>query len=260
MRKRPMRRRASKKVSKPLRRAIKQVVQQTAETKTINVATAGSTTVNTVALQYNALTGIQYLVQDLFLCPQGIENSTGVHAPNRIGDKINALGFQMDYYFHTAANYSIGGGTFAIPFVKLRVVVFEGKYGAPPPSTPLLYDNNYLSLNTSTLQPINYDAGYCRKVLYDKVFVLKNDSSLAGTIPAQNILKPVGHVFHFKKYIKYNKRIASVDNPTPSGSDTKNPVYIVISAEIDDSQTGMTPSGTVLLSTTGFTRAWFKDM
>lgn len=257
--KRRMPKMGGKKVSKTLTRAIKSVVMKNAETKVINVPTTGSTTVNTVNLGYTALSGIQYLVSDLFSCPQGIENSTGVAAPNRIGDKINALGFQMDYYFHTQSNYVIGGGTFAIPWLKLRVVVFEGKFGAPPPSTPLLYDTNYLASNTSTLQPINYDAGYCRRVLHDKVYIIKNNSSLAGTLPAQNILRPAGAVFHFKRYFKYRKLIQSVDDPVPSGQATKNPIYIVISAEIDDAQTGMVPSGTTILTTTGFTRAWFKD-
>jgi len=248
----------TRKVSKTLAKAIKSVVSRNAETKTLNVPQAG-TSLNTIALNYTALSGIQYLVQDLFATPQGIENSTGIGAPNRIGDKVSALGFQMDYYFQPFSNYVVGGTSIAIPFIKLRVVVFEGKFGVPPPSTPLLYDTNYVALNTSTLQPINYDAGYCRKVLHDRVYIIKNSSSLAGQAPPQNILRPLGSVFHFKKYFRYNKLIQSVDNPTPSGTATKNPVYIVISAELDDAQTGIVPSGTPILNTTGFTRAWFKD-
>jgi hypothetical protein len=248
----------TRKVSKTLAKAIKSVVSKNAETKLINVPQSGTST-NTIALNYLALSGIQYLVQDVFAVPQGVENTTGIGGLNRIGDKIQALGFQMDYYFQPFANYGVAGTTVAIPYVKLRVVVFEGKFGVPAPSTPLLYDTNYLALNTSTLQPINYDAGYCRKVLHDKVYIIRNDSSLAGNSPTLNVIRPLGSVFHFKKYFRYNKLVQSVDSPSPANTQTKNPIYIVISAELDDAQTGITPSGTPILNTTGFTRAWFKD-
>lgn len=256
-RKRPMRKRKSTKVSKPLRRAIKQVVKSQAETKTINVPTNGSTVVNTANLQYTALSGAQYLASDIFAVPQGVQDDTGIAAPNRIGDKINALGFKMNYYFTTINYYSIGSAVVTAPFIKLRVTVFEGKYGAPPPSTPLLYDANFLSGDTSTLQPINYDAGYVRKVLHDKVYVVRNMNS-----PVSNtVYQPskIGNVFHFNRYIKYNKTVSSVDNPNPSGQATKNPIYITIAAEVDDAVTGLVPSGTPILFTTGFTQCWFKD-
>jgi len=245
------------KVSKNLKRAIKSVVRTVAETKTINCPTSGSSTVNTVALQYPALSGIQYLVSDVFSVPQGIQNDTGVSAPNRIGDKINALGFKMNYYFTTVNYYSLGGAVINVPFVKLRVTVFEGAHGAPPPSTPLAYDPNFLNVNTSTLQPINYDAGYVRRVLHDKVYIVRNLNS-----PTSNtVYQPpkIGNVFHFQRYIKYNKLVSTVDNPSPAGQETKTPIYIAISAEIDDSQTGLVPSSTPILFTTGYTQAWFKD-
>jgi len=245
------------KVSKNLKRAIKSVVKTVAETKTINCPTTGSTTVNTIALQYPGLSGIQYLCNDVFSVPQGIQNDTGVSAPNRIGDKINALGFKMNYYFTTVNFYSLGSALITVPFIKLRVVVFEGASGAPPPSTSLTFDTNFLSGETSTLQPINYDAGYVRRVLHDRVYVIRNMNS-----PSSNaVYQPtkIGNVFHFQKYIKYNKLVSSVDNPNPSGQATKSPIYVTISAEVDDSQTGLVPSGTPILFTTGFTQAWFKD-
>lgn len=258
MRKRPMRRRATKKVSKPLRRAIKQVVKSQAETKVINVPTTGSLVVNTVNLPYPALSGIQYLASDIFAVPQGTQNDTGIGSLNRIGDKINALGFQMNYYFSTAAIYSLASAVYMIPYIKLRVTVFEAKYGVPAPSTPLTYDGNYLSTNTSTLQPINYDAGFVRKVLHDRVYIIRNQNAPqqnGGTLP----ILPTNNVFHFQKYFKYNKLVSSVDNPNPSGTATKNPIYIAIAAELDDAQTGIVPSGTKILFTTGYTRCWFKD-
>lgn len=256
-RKRPMRKRATKKVSKPLRRAIKQVMKSNTETKTINCPTTGSTVVNTANLNYLGLSGMQYLVNDVFSVPQGIQNDTGVSAPNRIGDKITALGFKMNYYFSTFNFYSLGGQVLTLPYIKLRVLVFEGKYGAPPPSTALTYDGNFLSTETSTLQPINYDAGYVRKVLHDKVYLIKNIIAPVSNTTYQP--SKLGNVFHFQRYIKYNKLVSSVDNPNPSGQATKNPIYITIAAEVDDSVTGLVPSGTPIMTTTGFTQAWFKD-
>lgn len=251
-----LRTRAKPKVSQPLRRAIKQVVKSQQETKTINVPTSGSTVVNTANLQYTALSGIQYLAQDIFAVPQGVQDDTGIAAPNRIGDKITAMGFRMNYYFTTVNFYSVAG-LLVLPYIKLRVTVFEGKYGAPPPSTPLLYDANFLSGETSTLQPINYDAGYCRKLLHDKVYIIRNMNAPVSNTVYQPL--KIANVFHFNKKIKYNKVVSSVDNPNPSGQATKNPIYICIAAEVDDAVTGLVPSGTPILFTTGYTQCWFKD-
>lgn len=245
------------KVSKTLKRAIKSVVKTVAETKTINCPTTGSTVVNTANLPYTALSGVQYLCNDVFSVPQGIQNDTGVSAPNRIGDKINALGFKMNYYFSIINFYTIGAAVITVPYIKLRVLVFEGKYGAPPPSTALTYDGNFLNGDTSTLQPVNYDAGYVRRVLHDQVHIVRNfNSPTSNTVYQPNKL---GNVFHFQKYIKYNKLVSSVDNPNPGGQATKNPIYVTISAELDDAVTGLVPSGTPILFSTGFTQAWFKD-
>lgn len=254
-----LRTRAKPKVSQPLRRAIKQVVKSQQETKTINVPTSGSTVVNTVNLQYTAQSGVQYLAQDIFSVPQGVQDDTGISAPNRIGDKISALGFRMNYYFTTVNFYSTAGITLCAPYIKLRVTVFEGKYGAPPPSTPLLYDGNFLNGDTSTLQPINYDAGYCRNVLHDKVYIVRNQNSTLNGFGAPYQPLKIGNVFHFNKKIKYNKLVSTVDNPNPSGQATKNPIYICIAAELDDAVSGLVASGTPILFTTGYTQCWFKD-
>lgn len=249
----------SKKVSKTLKRAIKQVVTRQVETKTINVPNpAGLANNNNVP--YGALSGVQYLVTDLWKQTQGVNDSTAIGSANRIGDKINCIGFLMDYYFTTGMFYPVGGTSFFIPFVKVRVTVFRQAFGTPLLPQPLIYDGNFNNTNTSTLQPINWDEGYVKDVLYDKVFIIRNNLSVqaAGT---GNFPQPqaYGNVMHFKKYIKFPHAVKYTDNNTTSPNATDKPINIVISAEVDDANTGNVPSGTKILYTTGYTRGWFKD-
>lgn len=253
------RKRSSRKVSQTLKAAIKQVVTRQVETKTINVPNpSGLANNNFVA--YGALSGVQYLVTDVFKQTQGVENSTVIGAPNRIGDKIKGVGFLMDYYFSIPVFYSVGVPTFFLPYVKLRVTVFKQAFGTPLLSSPLLYDNNFNGTFTSTLQPINWNEGYVKDVLMDKVYIIRNTNSnmSAGGSGAPN-LSISGQVFHFKKYIKYDQIIKYSDNNGAAPNSTDKPIYIAISAEVDDSNVGVVPSGTKILFSTGYTRAWFKD-
>lgn len=245
------------KVSKPLRKAIKSVIKSEVESKTLNVVSSGAAGLNSLNVPYGALSGVQYLVRDLFSMPQGVEDSTIIGSPNRVGDKIKAVGFMCDYYFTIPSYYTITAN-FGVSFVKLRITLFTTSFGIPPLTQPLLYDTNFLSANTSTLQPINYDEGYVKNVLYDKVVIIRNTNSLVVS-PAAFNPAPVGNVFHWKKYFKYDKLIRYTDNNTTAPNATLKPIYISISAEIDDAATGIVPSGTKILFTTGYTRGWFKD-
>ena len=252
--------RTAAKVSKPLQRAIKQVFKRQVETKTLVCPETPGGTANSSFTPYGALSGIQYLVQDVFRQPQGTGNSTVIGAGNRIGDKINAVGFLMDYYFSIIPYYAIGATSFFVPYVKLRITVFRQAFGSPLLSTPLVYDNNVLATETSTLQPINWDEGYVKDVLFDKVYTIRNNLSVqaAGSGSFPNL--PIsGNMMHFKKYIKFPNVVKYTDNNTSSPNTTDKPIYIAIAAEVDDSNTGLVPSGTKILHTTGYTRAWFKD-
>ena len=245
------------KPSKALKLAIKQVVKRNIETKIINVPTAGSTTVNTNNLVYPALSGIQYLAFDVFSCPQGVNDSSLILSPNRVGDQIEAVGFEMDYYFSLASSFTLGANVYHIPYVKLRIVAFKQAFGVPNLGTALVFDTNYNTANTSTLQPINWDEGYVKGVLFDKTYVIKgSDFSIA---PLPNTTLPVTQCMHFKKYIKYPHRVKFCDNNTASPNATTMPIQIAIIAEVDDSFTGAVPSGARIMYTTGHTRAWFKD-
>lgn len=253
----PRRSRKSKvKVSKPLRKAIKQVMSKQVETKTLNVPMAGSTSTNTVALSYTSGAGLVYLVADLFSMPQGVSDTTTIYGPNRVGDRVSALGFQMDYYISMKNSYSIGSNLYYLPYVKFRVIAFTCPYGLPAPAISLVYDNNYVTASTSTLQPVDHDSGYVKQVLYDKTFVLRNNCNTIAPAGATNI--PLANCIHFKKYVPYKKLIKYTDNSPVSSNKTDNPIYVAISAEFDDANT-LTPTGTGLLNITGFTRAWFKD-
>lgn len=251
----------SSKVSKPLRKAIKQVIKKSVETKTLNVPNTPGGSANTVYLAYPALSGIQYLAQDIFRLPQGTDDSTAIGSANRIGDKITAIGFLMDYYFSIPNYYSVAATSFFLPYVKLRITIFKSSFGSPLLSTPLLYDNAFLATNTSTLQPINWDEGYVKGIVYDKVFIIRN--TLSSQVPGGGGATPnipiSGNMFHFKKYFKYPHAIKFTDNNTSSPNSTTAPLYFCISAEVDDSNTGLVASGTKILFSTGYTRAWFKD-
>jgi len=248
------------KVSKTIKTAVKQVLQKEIESKTINVPVSTGLTVNSVNTVYPALSGVQYLATDVFSLTQGVEDSSVIGAPNRIGDRVKGVGFLMDYYFQSATSYPIASTSFFIPFVKLRITVFKQPFGIPPLTSALLYDTNFLNVNTSTLQPINWNEGYVKDVLYDKVHILRNNLSVqgagSGTFPN---VSQYGQVFHFKKYFKYPHLIKYNDNNTANPNSTDKPIYIAISAEVDDASSGLVPSGTKILWTTGYTRAWFKD-
>jgi len=248
--------RSSKKVSQSLKRAIKQVVARNVETKTINCPAAGSST-NSVNVQYNALAGIQYLVQDVFKCPQGALDTTLINGANRIGDRVKGVGFLMDYYFRVINFYSIGSTNFPLPYVKLRITIFTQAFGTPILPQPLVYDTNFLNSNTSTMQPINWNEGYVKTVLYDKVHIIRNNLTIAGNNNPVTV-SPLGQVFHFKKYIKYDHLIKYTDNNTLTPNSTEKPINISICAEVDDAATAV-PSSQAILFTTGYTRAWFKD-
>lgn len=253
-------RKKSVRVTKNLRQAVKTIIKKQIETKTINCPLVPGGGVNSAFVPYGALSGIQYLCQDVFRCPQGVNDSTSIGSLNRIGDRVEAIGFLMNYYFSIPNFYPVAATSFFLPYVKLRITVFQQAFGSPLLSTPLVYDSNFLPTNTSTLQPINWDEGYVKKVLYDKVVVIRN--ILSSQVPGggggtPNI--PGGNMFHFKKYIKFPHKIKYTDNNSASPDSTTMPVYVAIAAEVDDSQSGLVPSGTKILFSTGYTQAWFRD-
>lgn len=251
---------APRKVSKPLRRAIQSVVKAQVETKTINVPDFNSSGLtNTINKAYATRQGLQYLCGDVFQVRKGVDDDSTLLATNRIGDKIRGVGFLMDYMFSTQSTYSLAGNTYYIPFVKLRVVVWRQAQSTGFLSQALLTDTNFLQGNTSVLQPINWDEGFVKDVLYDKTHVIRNyqftSFTQSGCIPSAQL--PIANVFHFKKYFKYDHIIKFLDNQS-SPNNTDKPINIAILAEVDDA-TSLVPSNQTVLYTTGYTRAWFKD-
>jgi len=246
----------SAKPSKNLRKAVNTIISKAVETKTINCPSVSGGTTNTNGLIYPSGSGLQYLCQDVFRVQQGVNDSTALGALNRIGDKIKGVGFLCDYYIHGYNTYAIGGNQLQIPYIKVRMTIWKQAFGTPLLNLPLLYDTNFNNVNTSTLQPINWDEGYVKDVLFDKVFIIKSnypqvDSATLTPYPTPN-------VFHFKKYFKYDQFIKFADNNTTSPNSTDKPIYITLAAEVDEAN-AFVPSGVRLLNTTGYTRAWFKD-
>ena len=249
-------------MSKPLRAAIVSVMKKKVETKTINVRDPNSfLPANTVSLAYNAAVGLQYLAVDLFKCTQGpADSSTLSSQNNRLGDKIQGVGFNMDYYFHTRGYYSISGASYFIPFVKVRILVFKTAYGLTNPTYNTLYNNNFLNGESFTQHPIDWDEGYVKEVLHDEVIIIRNQYNATGASIIPNSQLVHNSVYHFKKYIKYDRPIKFMDNNSSDPNGTDKPIFIAISAEIDDSWVGgIPPSDTPLMTTTGYTQAWFKD-
>ena len=251
------RRARTAKPSKALTKAVQQIVKRNVETKTINVPNpAGVANNNFVA--YGALSGLQYLVLDVFKVKQGTADDTSIGSPNRIGDRVRGVGFLMDYYFQTAAKYTLAGNAYEIPYVKLRISVWRQAFGSPLLTAPLLYDGNFNNANTSTLQPVNWSEGYVKDMIYDKVHIIRKNYPGYADMAGQ-ITSVYGNVLHFKKYFKFDKIIDYCDTNTTSPNSTRMPIYITISAELDDSNSGVIPSGSAILYSTGYTRAWFKD-
>jgi len=260
---RPIKRMVAKKpkVSKTLRRAISSVVSKKIETKTINVPdpTSGLIPTNTVNRIYLGAQGIMYLANDVFRCPQGVADSTILGSGNRIGDKVQGLGFMMNYYFHTRNLYTLGN-IFQIPWIKLRILVIKTSFGFSPLNYPTIFDTNFLAAETFTLQPVDKDEGYVKEVLYDDVIIIRNQSSTSDNVSKPNDQLIFNNVFHFKKYIKYDRPIKYMDNNNTDPTGTNYPVSILVTAEIDDSFVGgIPPSDTPLFHVTGYTQAWFKD-
>jgi hypothetical protein len=227
------------------------------ETKTINVVSSVQPGQNSALVPYGALSGVQYMVSDIFSVKQGPDDSTLIGSQNRIGDKIQGVGFLMDYYLTVPSFYTLSGTSYPIPFVKVRITVFKQAFGTPVLNSPLLYDTNFLITNTATLQPINWNNGYVKDVIMDKVFIIHQQ---LGFVPGSTFaVPPLSNVYHFKKYFKYDHPIKFNDNSSTAPDSTDMPISVVISAEVDESFSGLTPSGTKILFTTGYTRAWFKD-
>lgn len=252
------------KVSKPLKKAIKEVVKGQLETKTINCTDPDSGLIrkNTINKAYLSASGLQYLVQDIFKVGQGVADGTALDSLNRIGDKTRAIGFKMNYYFHMATGYSVSSLKLLIPYVKLRVVVFRQAFGQPLPTYGTLYNTDFCNVSTYTLQPIDFHEGYVKEVLYDKVHILRPHQSFGvDNVSNPNTQQSQANVFHLQKYIKFDRSMKYMDDQITNPNGTDKPIHIAISAEIDESWSagGFPPSGTTLLYTTGFTQAWFKD-
>lgn len=259
--KRPMRRKtATARPSKKLARAIKQVVKKQIETKTINVPDPVTPSGNTINRLYLQGAGLQYVVTDVFKVGQGVSNDTAVGSLNRIGDKTKAVGFLMDYFFHTRNYYSIAGSVYHIPFIKIRVTVFQQAYNINPPLVTQLYDVNMVSGGGATLRPIDYDDGSVRKVLYDRSFLVRNPpNDPLNSSSGPNTVAPMSNCLRVRKYIKHDRLQKYMDSNSVNPNGTANPIYISVYAEVDDSFPGLVPSGTTLLYMTGRTQAWFKD-
>lgn len=243
-------------VTKVVKEEIKQQSYKAQETKSINVPDATIPAANTVALTYPSASGLQYLAIDMFRVPRGTDDGTAIGAANRLGDSVYALGIQMNYTFMSYVNY-VSPALTTIPFVRLRIICFQAKSAiAPPPGTSTLLDSNFLgtgAFTNSTMQPINYNAGFVKRILYDKVKIIRPANNTINASPPSPY--PQSEVYTFNKYINLGKKIKYT---TLAGEPTEEPIHLCIIAETDNSTTFMA-SGSRLLLTSGFSRCYYKD-
>lgn len=207
---------------------------------------------------YKALTGIQYLCQDLFSMPAGDLNSSVIGSANRFSDKIKPSGFMMNYYFHTLPQYPINVPYYPA-FIKVRIIAFTTVFTQTvAPTTAEVLDFNYFgNLNGVTLNPINYDEGIVKRVLYDKVKIVRAINPILS--PTAVATLPYANMYHLKKFVKYKTLIHYNDNNTTYPNSTKEPVYLAVLMEFDESYTALTPSGTGIAYTTGCVTGYFKN-
>ena len=246
------------KPSKALTRAVKQVVQKNVETKVINVPDSVALTTNTVHRPVTANAGLVYLTSDIFRVTQGVQDGNAIGSANRIGDRVKGVGFLMDYFFTLNTSFNLAGNAYIIPYVKVRVIVWRQAFGSPLLPAPLLLDSNYLALSGPTLRPINWDEGYIKDVLYDKIHMVRTQAQTSTLGTGTLINAPFNSAYHFKKYIKFPHVIKYCDNNSTSPNSTQVPIYMAITAECDEG-TAFVPSSANLLYVTGYTKAWFKD-
>ena len=259
------RNRKSKMINPKLKKTVvelmKKVSYSTQETKMVNAPDATVGAANTVNLSYAAASGLQYLVTDIFSMRSGVLNSTTVGSANRIGDKIHALGIKMNYYFSTYSSYG-SPSLFGIPYVKVRVLVFQLLNDlVPNPLLPLVLDTNFVGTGAfvdSTLQPFNAQKGLVKRVVYDKVHIIRNNAANQGSLGPAAAAYPLGNVFHFEKYIKIGKDIKYNDSSTTNPNGTEMPYCVAIVAEIDNT-TLYTASAQRILTTSGYTVGYYKD-
>lgn len=247
---------SSKMFSKAVKQEIKAISYKTQETKSINVPDATTPLTNTVGLIYPSASGIQYLVFDAFKCNRGTDDGTQIGAANRVGDSVYALGLQMKYTFMSFVNI-VNPLLTTLPFVRLRIILFVANSSvAPPPGTALLLDSNYVgtgSFTSSTMQPINYRGGMVKRVLYDKVKILRAANQTINAAPP--IPYEQSQVYNFDKYIKLKHKVKYT---SLAGEPTDEPINLCIIAEVDNTSANIA-SGSRLIRTVGYCRAFFKD-
>jgi hypothetical protein len=102
------------------------------------------------------------------------------------------------------------------------------------------------------LQPVDFHEGYVKEVLYDKVHILRPAQQYSvDNVSWPTTQQAMSNVFHFQKYIKYDRSMKYMDDQFQNPTGTDKPIHIAISAEIDESWSagGFPPSGTTLVYT-----------
>ena len=234
---------------------VKQIVKandkKDVETKTVN---AGSVNL----LTYKANTGLVYIATDIMSMPQGVKDDTIVGGTNRVGDRVRCKGIQMNYYFALNPQSLTAAPPVWYNCVKVRIILYRTDFpiGISPTLTQAeVLDANYVP-NTPTLQPICYDKALVKEVLYDKVKIIEATNPILD--PTASAVLPCNGLYHFKKYLKYDKliRYASGNSTTPNA--TLKPLYLCVVAE-QDQAFPLPSTNDVLLFMTGWTRAFFTD-
>lgn len=254
---RPSRRKGGKRVSKFLTvYDAKKLISKNIETKCAYKDYVTST--------YSDRDDVLNVVQDVFGgIQQGSLDSSVPSSANRIGDSINARGVLFNFRITARPTYNHAGITYQLPYVYVRIMIIQARGPVSllgVPNKARLFDQNAMVVNTApTRIPFSNDNyGYVKKVLFNKVYKIRNSGLFVNNGVATDSL--LANDMFFKKYIKMDKIIKYTDSLAGATNETVSPLHFCVIGETAPFlNTGMNLTVNSLFTISGYTKVYFKD-
>lgn len=253
---RPSKKNLSKALSKIQKKAVSRMISKNIETK--------SAYKNYITVSYSDRDDVLAVVQDVFGgIQQGAQDSSVPGSANRIGDAITARGVLFNFRITARPTYSHAGVTYQLPYVYVRIMIIQAR--APlsilgVPTKARIFDQNAMVANTApTRIPFSNDNyGYTKKVLYNRVFKIRNSGLFINNGVVTDSL--LANDMFFKKYIPMNKIIKYTDSLPGFADETVNPIHFCVIGETAPFlNTGMNLTVNPLFTISGYTKTYFKD-
>lgn len=244
------------KLTKPLKLAVQRIINKNIETKCAYKQYATQT--------YTDRDDILAITQDIFGgIQQGAQDSSIPGSANRIGDAISARGILFNFRVTVRPVWTHAGVGYQLPYVYVRLMIIQGRNPLSVGGVPTkarVFDNNAMTANTApTRIPFSLDNyGWAKKVLYNKVYKVRNDGLFINNGVATDSL--MGNDMYFTKYIKYNKIIKYTDSVPGFADETTEPLFFCAIGETAPFlNTGMNLTANPLFTISGYTKVYFKD-